>query len=104
MARSARRLSSPKVEGSTTRSKRRSRSARPSNGSTYSPVSGSERNRVDREVPSPCCVLLAHGRIAGNDEAPMAAPAFDSRRGSDTSMPPIFVDLEALADRFNAAE
>ena len=103
-ARSTRRLSSPKVAGSTARSTPRSRSARPSNGSSYSPVSGSQaialmvksRRRAASSIDiagSPCDLeaLVAAPLLrlaAGQRDVDVA-----SRPGDD------LVDRKALADR-----
>ena len=88
-ARSTRRLSSAKVCGSTTRRRRAARSSRPRNGSRYSPVSGSQRDRVDGEVAPPRGV----GDATSTDRrrpgiAVCPRPDFDSRRGRATSIGP----------------
>ena len=95
--------------GSTTRSSRRSRSPRPSNGSTYSPVSGSHEIAL---------MVKSRRRAASSSDmngSPRTSkplwprPCFDSRRGSATSIadaigPDNFVDRKALPDGLDATE
>ena len=88
IARSTRRLSSAKVAGSTRRSRRASRSARPPQGSRYAPVSGS--NEIALIVKSrrraASSTDMAGSPSTTNPRWPR--PTLDSRRGRDTSMGP----------------
>ena len=62
------------------------------------------RDRVDGEVAAPRRLFDRHVRIAGDDEAAMPAPGLriaPRQRHVDVAD---LVDLEALADRFDAAE
>ena len=103
-ARRTRRLSSPKRAGSTTRRRRAARSARPPNGSAYSPVSGSR--------PIALMVKSRRRAASANDmngspstvKPRWPRPVFDSRRGSATSTRADLVDRKALAHRLDLPE
>ena len=62
------------------------------------------RDRVDREVAAPRRLFDRHVRIAGDDEAAVAAAGLRiAPRQRDVDVADL-VDLKALADRFDAAE
>ena len=87
-ARSTRRLSSPNVRGIDRAQQARARGrARPSNGSRYSSVSGSQA--IALIVKSRRRAASSNGRSGSPVTVKPAwpRPVFDSRRGSDTSMP-----------------
>ena len=73
-ARSARSGSSPSVAGSTARRIRRSRSRRPSKGSTKACAEGIEHHGVDREVAAAGRLLEAQVGIARHRDAAMPRP------------------------------
>ena len=83
------RLSSPNVCGSTTRSRRRSRSPRPSNGSKYSPVSGSHEIALTVKSRRRAASAIDMSGSPVTTKPRWPRPAFESRRGSETSMSPI---------------
>ncbi len=92
------------VAGSTTRSRRRSMSPRPSNGSRYSSVSGSQAMALTVKSRRRAASSTDIVGIAGDVEAAMAAARlrFAARqRHVDVAD---LVDLKALADGFDAAE
>ena len=103
-ARSTRRLSSPNVGGSTARSSRRSRSPRPSNGSSYSPVSGSQAMALIGEVAPPRGLSQRQRRIARHREAAMPAAGLRLAPRQRHVEAGHLVDGEALADGVDAAE
>jgi hypothetical protein len=90
--------------GSTTRSRRASRSSRPLKGSTYSPVSGSHADRVDGEVAAPRGLLEGHRRVAAHLEALVAPPGLRLAAGQGHVDRAELVDGKGLADRFDAPE
>ena len=103
-ARSTRRLSSAKVWGSTTRRRRAARSSRPWNGSRYSPVSGSQRDRVDGEVAPARGVGDAHRRIAVDLEAGVPTAGFRlAARQGDVDRPEL-EHREGAAHRLDPAD
>ena len=90
--------------GSTTRSSRRSRSPRPSNGSRYSPVSGSHEIALMVKSRRRAASAIDIAGIAGHVEAAVAAAGFRlAARQRDVDVADL-VDLKALADRLDAAE
>ena len=103
-ARSTRRLSSPNVCGSTTRSSRRSRSRAAVERIEVLAGQRIPGDGVDGEVAPARRLGDRHVRIAGDDEAAVAASRLriaPRQRHVDVAD---LVDLKAFADRFDAAE
>ena len=80
------------------------RSSRPSNGSRYSPVSGSQAMALMVKSRRRAASSSDIGGSPSTSKPVWPRPAFDSRRGSATSIGPQLVDGEALADRLDAAD
>ena len=79
-------------------------SPRPSNGSKYSPVSGSQAMALTVKSRRRAASSIDIAGVAGDVEPAMAAAGFRFAAGQRDVDAARLVDLKALADRFDAAE